>query len=255
MDGNSIAVARVDGGVLAGRISVIADALPQIISMSLLGLCADDRAGRSADDCAGSRAARPARQQAAEYSTDDSASDCSADYTLARRRRRRTRRRRYIFGAWRRRRDLFDRWICIFDIRNDVGRSIHRMIVKIPIAIGHPPIAASSETTFVWPPMPACPRSAFAITPEASVVNKVRSSAGSYSSITGTAYRVARSDYGVLSGSNYRMAGSHPRVTSNCRALWLNRLSFRGWLFICLFFRQCRERHCSKNRHQQKGNQ
>jgi hypothetical protein len=34
----SIAVARVDGGVLAGRVSVIADAPPQIISMPLLGL-------------------------------------------------------------------------------------------------------------------------------------------------------------------------------------------------------------------------
>ena len=84
--------------------------------MSLLGLCADDRAGRSADDCAGSRAARSARQQAAEYATDDSASDCTADRPLARRRGRRTRRRRCIFGAGRR--DLFDRGICIFDIRN-----------------------------------------------------------------------------------------------------------------------------------------
>jgi hypothetical protein len=66
--------------MLAGRISVIADALPQIISVSLLGLCADDRTGRSADDCASSRAARSARQQAAEYAAHDSASDCSADH-------------------------------------------------------------------------------------------------------------------------------------------------------------------------------
>jgi hypothetical protein len=228
----------IDSGVLAGGVSVIADALPEIISVSLLGLCANDRASRSADDCAGSRAARSARQQAAEYAADDSASDCPADRPLARRRRRRTRRRRCIFGAWRRRRDLFDRWICIFDIRNDVGRPIHRMIVEIPIAIGHPPIAASSETTFVWTPMPACPRPAFAITPEASVVDKVRPpAAGSYSSSTGAAYRVARSDHGMLCRSDHRAAGSRRGVTSNCRALWLNRLSLRGWLFICLFLR------------------
>src|ERR1700722_1297381 len=128
----------------------------------LLGLCADDRASGSIDDCAGSRAARSARQQAAEYAADDSASACPTDRPLARRRRRRTRRRRCIFGAWRRRRDLFDRWICIFDIRNDLGRAVHRMIVEIPIATGHPPIAASSEPTFVWTPMPAGPRPAFA---------------------------------------------------------------------------------------------
>jgi hypothetical protein len=208
--------------------------------MPLLGLCADDCAGRSTDDCAGSRAARSARQHAAEYAADDSASDCSAHRPLARRRRRRNRRWRCIFSAWRRRRDLFDRWICIFDIRNNVRRPIHRMIVEIPIAIGHPPIAASSETTLVWTPMPACPRPAFAIAPEASVVSKVRSSARTYSPTTGPAHRVA---------------GSHRRVTCSRRPLRLNCLSLRGWFFICLFLRQCRQRHCSKNRHQRNGNQ
>ena len=63
--GCSIAVAGVDGGVLAGRVSVIADALPQIISMPLLGLRPNGRAGRSTDNCAGSRTAWSARQNAA----------------------------------------------------------------------------------------------------------------------------------------------------------------------------------------------
>jgi hypothetical protein len=112
----SIAVAGVDGGVLAGWVSIIAGALPPIITVPLLGLRADDCAGRSADDCARGRAARSACQQAAEYAADDSASDCPADRPLAGRRRRRTRRRRCISDVGRRRRDLFDRWICIFDI-------------------------------------------------------------------------------------------------------------------------------------------
>ena len=63
--------------------------------MPLLGLCADDRAGRSADDGANSRTARSARQHAAEYAANDSASDCAANCLLARRRRR----RRCIFGT------------------------------------------------------------------------------------------------------------------------------------------------------------
>ena len=56
----------IDSGVLAGRISVIADALPQIISVPLFGLRSDSCSGRPADDCAGSRTARSARQNAAE---------------------------------------------------------------------------------------------------------------------------------------------------------------------------------------------
>jgi hypothetical protein len=86
--------------------------------------------------------------------------------------------------------------------------------------------------------MAACPRPAFVITPEASVVIKVRSAAGSYSLTTWPTYRVARSDHGMLSSSNHRVAGSRRRATSNCRPLWLNRLSPRGWLFSCLFLRQ-----------------
>ena len=111
-----IAVAGVDGGVLAGWVSIIAGALPPIITVPLLGLRAHDCAGRSADDCARRRAARSACQQAAEYAAEDSASDCPADRPLAGRRRRRTRRRRCISDVGRRRRDLFDRWICIFNI-------------------------------------------------------------------------------------------------------------------------------------------
>jgi hypothetical protein len=102
--------------------------------------------------------------------------------------------------------------------------------------------------------MAACPRSVFVITPEASVVSKVRSAAG-YRVATWPTYRVARSDHGMLSSSNHRVAGSRRRATSNCRPLWLNRLSPRGWLFTCLFLRKCRQRHCSKNRHERKGNQ
>jgi hypothetical protein len=64
--------------------------------------------------------------------------------------------------------------------------------------------------------MPACPRPAFAIAPVASVVSKVRSSAGSYSPTTGPAYWVARSDYGVWSRSNHRVAIA--RETSRARA-------------------------------------
>jgi hypothetical protein len=116
----------IDSGVLAGRISIIADALPKIISMPLFGLRADSCSGRPADDCAGSRTARSARQNAAENAADDSASHCAADSPLAWRRRRRgrtrrrifaaARRQRCIFAAGRRRRDLFDGRICIFDI-------------------------------------------------------------------------------------------------------------------------------------------
>ena len=78
----------IDSGVLAGRISVIADALPQIISVPLFGLRSDSCSGRPADDCAGSRTARSARQNAAENAADDGASPhCAADRPLARRRR------------------------------------------------------------------------------------------------------------------------------------------------------------------------
>ncbi len=87
--------------------------------MPLLGFRADDYPGRPADDCAGSRTARSACQNAAENAAHDGASHCAADRALARRRRRRrrrTRRRRCIFAAGRRRCDLFDRRICIFDV-------------------------------------------------------------------------------------------------------------------------------------------
>ena len=102
--------------------------------------------------------------------------------------------------------------------------------------------------------MAACPRPAFVITPEASVVSKVRSAAG-YRVATWPPYRVARSDHGMLSSSNHRVAGSRRRAIPNWRPLWLNRLSPRDWLFTRLFLCQCRQRHCSKNRHERKGNQ
>jgi hypothetical protein len=57
----SITVAGIHRSVLAGRVSIIAAAPPQIIPVPLLSLRADDRADRSTDYCAGSNAAGTAR--------------------------------------------------------------------------------------------------------------------------------------------------------------------------------------------------
>jgi hypothetical protein len=141
----------------------------------------------------------------------------------------------------RRRRSILYSRIGIFDIRNDIRRTVHWMIVEVPITTRGPPIAAPSEAALARTPMAGRPRPTFAITPVASVVSKVWSRAGGRSPRACSA--------GWVSRSRVLVSGPGCRAPSNCWALRLSCLSLRC-RFLCYLFGHSRQRQGSKNRHQ-----